>query len=728
MKNLRLAVSLVSVLLLTVFAASAHAGVSVGHSGWTWGDPSPQGNAIATLEFVGSRGYAAGAFGTLLRTDNAGASWIGIPTGITQPIKRIRIIDGDSLVIAGGCALRRSDDAGQSFTRLPWTASEVNCDDEITSFAFPTDQIGYILTTQRIVFRTANGGRTWARKTTLPAGPLPTGTSSSPDVAFTGPDVGVALSGGQIYRTTDGGGSWKLVANHSNGLNGLFFLGATGYAVGGGTSLLKSADGGATWEVKSAGGALILTSIRCADASTCLATTLATVSPQVGAPSPVVLRTTDGGTSLASISPSTYGIGAAAFASPTRAVAIGEKGATVVSDDAGVTWSGIGGILGEAFTRLRATSPTLALAVGEKGALARTTDSGATWTRLNVSTSGNVVDASFLSPTVGYALDSTGAALKTDDGAASWQILTTGTQAKPNALVAFDANQVLLIGPTGLRRSTNGGGEFSGVKGKASRSARLSDYDRAGSSTFAYGAKALISSTNNGKSWKKVKRPPRASLGTVDFVSKRLGFAVTTKGALWQTRNGGRRWSRLLGTGYAHPNSDVFDVSFSSARSGWFVANSFGETGIALRTSDGGKTWRPQVVTEQPIFGIVATGDKTGLLHTYGENLFATTTGGDAGTPTTLKLKANKRQVKKRTRVKVTGKLTPAEGAERVTVSAFDGRRWRKATETVASNGTFTTTWRVSRTSYFVAQWAGDDDRAGDGTTALVVKVRKRRR
>jgi hypothetical protein len=50
------------------WAATASAAVSVGHSGWEWGSPSPQGKTLNTIEFDGARGYAAGDFGTLLST------------------------------------------------------------------------------------------------------------------------------------------------------------------------------------------------------------------------------------------------------------------------------------------------------------------------------------------------------------------------------------------------------------------------------------------------------------------------------------------------------------------------------------------------------------------------------------------------------------------------------------------------------------------------------------
>src|SRR6185503_15485302 len=142
-------------------------------------------------------------------------------------------IDADSLVFAGGCAVRRSDDAGAHFTRLPWTASDLNCPEPIVSLSFPSDQVGYLLVRNGNVFRTADGGKTWSRKTGIPGTRVTGGGPDPSDVFFTSPDVGVASTGGgRIYRTTDGGGSWTLVLSNQRALSGLFFFGNTGYAVG----------------------------------------------------------------------------------------------------------------------------------------------------------------------------------------------------------------------------------------------------------------------------------------------------------------------------------------------------------------------------------------------------------------------------------------------------------------------------------------------------------------
>ena len=152
-------------------AAPASAAVTVGHSGWEWGNPSPQGQAIQAVEFEGSRGYAAGSFGTLLSTDDGGATWRGSATGLTLPLQRISLINAESLVIGGECALRRSDDGGQTFTRLPWTATDLRCSSKVAAFDFPDDQTGYLALEDGSVLSTADGGRTWSRKTAIPRRP-----------------------------------------------------------------------------------------------------------------------------------------------------------------------------------------------------------------------------------------------------------------------------------------------------------------------------------------------------------------------------------------------------------------------------------------------------------------------------------------------------------------------------------------------------------------------------
>jgi photosystem II stability/assembly factor-like uncharacterized protein len=240
---------------------------------------------------------------------------------------------------------------------------------------------------------------------------------------------------------------------------------------------------------------------------------------------------------------------------------------------------------------------------------------------------------------------------------------------------------------------------------------------------FAWGARALFVSRNGGKSWRRVNRPTRKALATVDFVTTRLGFALASDGRVWKTRNGGRKWRELTSTG----SDDAVDLSFGGPSQGWLVLRLFaGEGGgHLLRTTDQGRTWRPQLVDDDLTNrgGIAATGRYTAVLLAQPNALLFTTTGGDQGDPSSLRLTTSHHRIRRSTRIKVRGKLSPAEGGERVVVSVRrkGSARWNHTVVTVASSGSFTTTWKVSRTSYFVAQWSGDDDRAGAGSRQLSV-------
>jgi photosystem II stability/assembly factor-like uncharacterized protein len=719
---------------------AAGAAVSVGQSGWSWGSPLPQGNTLGAVELTGGRGYASGAFGTVLRTDDGGATWSGLTTGVTADLGRLRLLGPDSFVVGGGCVLRRSDDGGASFKRLPFSAGEDGCPSPLSSFSFPTSETGYLVLGDGTVTRTDDGGQTFGGRTAVPGTPSSKGGAQPTDIAFTSPEVGVALTAGapsHVYRTTDGARSWTDVLAAPAGLRSVTFVTPTlGYAVGDASSMYATADGGQTWAklaLATVGSPPVtLTGIRCATPLLCL------ISTQ---PGDRLLRTTDGGDTARVVSTATEPVLAATFANEARVVGVGAQGTTVLSDDGGLNYRPIGGRLPGRYSGVRAASATVAYAFGTDGALARSTDGGASWTPGSVSTSEDVRDIAFTTPDAGFALDTSGALLRTDNAGSSWRILNTGTSIPPQAVFAPSERTVLLIGPRGLRRSTNGGEEFSPVGGRLITRAALAGADRAGSALFVYGPSTLLLSTDAGRTWKALRRPSRTPLRSVDFVTARRGYANDASGRVWTTSDGARRWRELLGVGGTAPVS----LAFCDARSGWAVLPGFlgREGGWVLRTDDGGASWRPQLISAQALpSGSIAqsqlsvTSARSAIALAAGSErggqtpppqFFATTTGGDAGRASSLSLRASARTLRRGRSVTISGRLAPAEGGETAVVFARStgSIRWTPTSLRVASNGTFSLTRRLTRSTFFVAQWQGDDDRRSDGTTVLTVRVRR---
>jgi photosystem II stability/assembly factor-like uncharacterized protein len=513
------------------------------------------------------------------------------------------------------------------------------------------------------------------------------------------------------------------------------------YAVGPST-LLRSTNGGVSWEPRAIAAGNSFNSIDCATPTECLLTVTAGNE---------LVKTTDGGATDSVTTTSSSLIYGAAYASPTQIVAVGADGATVLSKDGGATFAPASADIGGEFGKLRTGPPGLIYAPGTKGNLALSTNEGRTWQVLATQTSAELVDATFSSAQVGYALDATGGLQRTNNGGASWQTLNPGTTTPARAVVAVGANTVLLIGPVGVHRALNGG-RFEPLAGKVVGSAHVSDFDVVGSTVFAFGpgTHTLIRSTNAGAKWTAVRLPltnkkgrTSDSIRSVAFTSAKRGLLLDTNGRVWLTGNGGLTWKEILSTG----TSNGIQLAFSDPNHGFLTVSLFGRrdgNAYVLRTVDGGATWHPQEITAGsiPSDGLLASGPVNASLLIDGVSaggapinrlLFNTTTGGDvAGTVGKLSLVTRTRSLTKRklraihNSVTVNGTLAGAVGGEAIVVSRRDAASgvWQHQVVVAGANGgSFTTTWRLSRSSVFVAQWAGDSGRPGLGSKMLSVGI-----
>ncbi len=347
MKRMRLAAVLACAAgaIAAAVPAAAPANVQVGSSGWQWGNPLPQGNTLRSMSFAGSDGYAAGAFGTLLHTTDGGATWSGLLSGTFTDLTEVQAIDATAVFAGGGCVARRSDDGGATFRRVAFTPVESACREQLAAGWFVDRATGYLALTDGTVLRTDNNGDTFAQKNPLPGTRAPGGGARPAELVFTDAQTGIgATSDGKLYRTTDGANSWTLVSATDRSVHSIVFFDAlNGVAVGDGSLFMTTKDGGATWTPKGLGiPPNTLTSIRCATPKLCVMTT------EQGT---ALVRTEDGGDTATLVTPSQDPIYAAAFASPTRIAATGATGATAISDDAGKTFTPIGGRLSGRYSR-----------------------------------------------------------------------------------------------------------------------------------------------------------------------------------------------------------------------------------------------------------------------------------------------------------------------------------------------------------------------------------------
>jgi photosystem II stability/assembly factor-like uncharacterized protein len=728
-------------------ASAVAAPVSVGHSGWTWGNPTPQGETLNDVVFAGARGFAVGGFGAVLRSDDGGNTWIGLPSGTTSALTLAQEVDPNTVIVGGECTVRESTNAGASFQRLPVDESEGSCATKIASFSFLSASTGFVEQADGTILLTTDGGQTLQTKT-----PVPLNGGTAARLAFVSPTTGFAVTGGpggRILRTTDGANSWTQVASAPAPLSDVTFVtSTTAYAVGANSTLLQSTDGGGTWKalplaLPAGTPPQPLTHISCSDVMHCLIAT----APAAGANTNVLVRTTDGGMTGSLVSASGQNLLAVAFSTSSNAVAVGQDGATALSSDGGATFPTLishqlGVNLAQGVIKI-GQSATDAYVPGAGGQIAATTNGGENWSVLRVPTPQEIHDVVFPTTEIGYAVNVGGTVYRTANGGISWSILSSGGPARP-WLVSPNASTLLLIGPKGVRRSTNSGASFTSINAKVvigrrqgkPRTTKLSSVDftggaetvPSGNAVVAYGQNGMYESTNGGVSWTLIPQPKPHGFGElISFVTPTTGYEAFNHGVYF-TRDGGRHWKQIQSAGAA----GYWQLSFSSVADGYLVTGS-GTPGTLLRTEDSGRTWVPEVLPNPQVNNVTAAGavDYATGAGAAGE-IFQTTDGGMSASRSTLALairgssRISKAKLKRiGNRIGLTGRLSPAMGGETVVVSySTNGASWRHASVTVSSGGTFTLTVPgIRSTSNFVAQWSGNDLNSGAGTPAVQLVV-----
>ena len=242
-------------------------------------------------------------------------------------------------------------------------------------------QHGWVAGAFGAIYKTSDGGKTWA------AQPTPT-LDNLFSVDFSSPTDGVAVGkSGIILTTDDGGKTWikRDSATQKNLFSVVYAAPKHIWAVGDWGAVVESTDGGATWADRSLNEDVVLTSQSWPDEQTgYLAGEFGTIE-----------KTTDGGKSFGKVATGTektiFGV---AFRTPKDGWAVGIEGLVMRTTDGGQTWQAQRGALEaqslEQLGFLEAMkNPGLydirftgdyGYIVGDIGMILVSTDRGETWT------------------------------------------------------------------------------------------------------------------------------------------------------------------------------------------------------------------------------------------------------------------------------------------------------------------------------------------------------------
>ena len=557
-------------------AVSVH-GAIVGPSDWQLRQAQP-----LAVSFVSrQRGFLATIGGRLMATRDAGRSWrrVGPPVRF---LKLSFLSEREGFALTKPGVLLHTSDGGRTWGRLhAFVVSASRPPGPLgESLEFVDRAHGFAALGGRI-YRSVDAGRTWSALPFRCGGVF----FAFGGVGFVNPSRGYAICGSQaatdeqtkeLFTTADGGGHWRLLSRtgeHGLGLpwigfaDGLAFPTAgIGYLSADRAGIYRTTNGGHSWRT-----------VLFSD-DTYTVEDASWIDSNIGYVllfNSGLVRTDDGGRHWQQVYPQPPGLptGPVLFSSPTEGVGagtpglLGSPGAITATSDGGRTWSERGKLPKGASQQLvsssastlwtLATSPTYA---SGDVRLFRSVDQGGRWRLNKTLRNAHYGSLSFPNATVGFLAAGNGRLYRSSDGGRQWS--TVGRLRGVGGL-GFLTPQVgfALAGspgnPASLLTTRDGGiswhaagPDLAGVRAISlatlgPRDAWVSENNCANATPPCRGL--LLHTGDAGRSWQQIALPRALGTGGLDFVTPKVGYANDPQRGLYRTRDGGRKWTFVRG-------------------------------------------------------------------------------------------------------------------------------------------------------------------------------------
>jgi photosystem II stability/assembly factor-like uncharacterized protein len=433
--------------------------------------------------------------------------------------------------------------------------------------------------------------------------------------------VGAGVDGaGTILRTADGGATWTHQAlGTTHALSGVAFTDAnTGTAVGILGTIVRTTNGGTTWTQQTSGTLQPLRGVSFADTNTGTA---------VGG-SGTILHTTDGGaTWTPQSSGTTQDLWGVVFTDANTGTVVGGPGTILHTTDGGTTWTPQSGGTTQFLFAVSFTDVNTGTVVGGNGTVLRTTDGGATWVPQSSGTTQGLTGVAFTNANTGTAVGGPGTILRTTNGGATWTPESSGTT-EPLYGVAFtDASTGTAVGWYGtVLRTTDGGATWTLQASVTNQRLTGVSFTDADTGTAVGLSGTILHTIDGGVTWIAQSSGTTQDLLGVSFTDANTGTAVGSPGTILRTTNGGVTWTRQS----SGTSQFLAGVAFTDANNGTVV----GGLGTVLRTTDGGSTWTVlSSGTTQNLYGVAFTDANSGTVVGYSGTILHTTDGGTTWTP-----------------------------------------------------------------------------------------------
>jgi|GEM_PF-2126660 len=392
---------------------------------------------------------------------------------------------------------------------------------------------------------------------------------------------------GTVVRTADGGATWvNRDTPISWTLNDVAFTSVLeGVVVGELGTILKTYDGGETWiDVGNYDPPL---------------KSVEFVSSDIGYAAGLggtVTKTLDGGSSWNAGPPAGGDVYAISFADEMTGYACGPGGFVARTVNGSASWDQLNTSVPQSLPLYCIDFPSVdvgyaggGIAWPADGVMIKTTDGGNSWTQLPGFTNVCIPAMQFLTPTTGWvihALFSSGS--KTIDGGATWTGFTFSTGVFSNYMTdIFFANEEkgFACGTYGEVYASEDGGLTWSPKGSSLRSDLLDIAFTDEMTGFVAADHALFKSIDGGSTWDSVFPDTSGNyhITNLSFPTTDTGY-LSTWNQLWRTCNSGENWIKLPA---AYATTNMMDICFTSGLDG-YICGYYGNVWI---THDGGYSW-----------------------------------------------------------------------------------------------------------------------------------------
>jgi len=347
--------------------------------------------------------------------------------------------------------------------------------------------------------------------------------------------------------------TWQNPLPQGNSLLNLYFINQDiGYFVGTCGTIVKTADGGESWNLQESGTNLNLTSIHFYSNNIGFACGGNKYSDDSLS---VILKTIDGGNNWQIIYQDALGQNKSVFCiSPDTALVVGVNGKVLRTDDAGNSWQNINTGIIDNFCQITFPSPSIGFIISRHGFMIKSTDGGITWKNVELNLpppDARLTSVSFPTINTGYVLfynNGPGEVLKTTNSGTTWTTVLSNTVSAYS--MDFYTEDIGYITGAGRNYKTVDGGQTW----------ELPDC------FYLWDNQIDVTS-------------PEIMYGTV---GREEAYATNAK--IYKSIDGGFNWKSII-NGFA--NGSLNNIDFTGPHTGYFSAYSLYGPNMIMKTTDG---------------------------------------------------------------------------------------------------------------------------------------------